>query len=86
MRIAQSRLTSQGQVSVPAEVRRRLGLAPGAVIEWDAVGDAITVRRARRFTTLDVHKLLFQSKPAARSLAELKAGPAKHAAAKHARR
>jgi len=26
-----SKLTAQGQVSVPAEVRRRLGLGPGSV-------------------------------------------------------
>ena len=33
--IARSKLTSQGQVSVPAEVRRRLGIAAGSVLEWD---------------------------------------------------
>ena len=35
MRIAQSRVTAQGQISVPAEVRRRLGVGPGSILEWD---------------------------------------------------
>ncbi|PYP88846.1 MAG: hypothetical protein DMF61_05625 [Blastocatellia bacterium AA13] len=35
MVLAQSKLTAQGQISVPAEVRRKLGLGPGSVLEWD---------------------------------------------------
>src|SRR5437762_1879858 len=59
MKIATSRITQQGQVSVPAEVRRRLGLAPGAVIEWDAEGDKILVRRAGRYSSSDIHAAVF---------------------------
>jgi AbrB family looped-hinge helix DNA binding protein len=33
-KIAESRVTAQGQISIPAEVRRRLGVGPGSVIEW----------------------------------------------------
>ena len=46
--IAHSKLTAQGQVSVPAAVRRRLGVGPGAVLEWSDDGGAIVVRRAGR--------------------------------------
>ena len=35
MAIAQSKLTAQGQISVPAEIRKKLGLGPGSVLEWD---------------------------------------------------
>jgi AbrB family looped-hinge helix DNA binding protein len=28
-------LTSKGQVTIPAEIRRRLGLEPGQVLEFD---------------------------------------------------
>jgi AbrB family looped-hinge helix DNA binding protein len=38
-------LASKGQISVPAEVRRRLALVPGSVLEWGAEQDNITVRR-----------------------------------------
>lgn len=87
MKIAESRVTAQGQISVPAEVRRLLGLAPGAVIEWDAEGDTIVVRRARRYTSGDIHKTFFPSGPPARhSLSDLKDGIRSHMKERHARR
>ena len=86
MKLAQSRITTQGQVSIPAEVRRRLGLAPGSVIEWDVVGDAIVVRRAHRFSSEEIHQALFpDGAPEPRSLAELKAGPAAYVRRRYAR-
>ncbi len=88
MKLAQSRITAQGQVSVPAEVRRRLGLAPGSVLEWEEEdGGAIVVRRARRFSSEDIHRVLFpEGAPEPRSLAELKAGIAEHMVRRYARR
>ena len=86
MSIARSRLTSQGQVSVPAEVRRRLGLATGSVLEWDEDGGQIVVRRAGRYTSVDIHRTLFpEGSPKARTLEELKAGIRQHIRKKHAR-
>jgi antitoxin PrlF len=59
MPIAQSKLTSQGQISVPAEVRKKLGIGPGSVLEWyDQDGD-IVVRKAGRFSSSEVHQALF---------------------------
>ncbi len=87
MTIAQSRLTSQGQVSIPAEVRRRLGLGPGSVIEWDEDGGRIVVRRAGRYSSLEIHEALFpDGAPRRRSLEELKAGIRAHMGRRHARR
>ena len=59
MATANSRLTSQGQISVPAEIRRKLGLGPGAVLEWHEVGGEVIVRRAGRFSSEEIHEALF---------------------------
>ncbi len=40
----------QSQVSVPASVRRRLGLGPGSTMIWEDSGEHVIVRRARRAT------------------------------------
>jgi AbrB family looped-hinge helix DNA binding protein len=44
MALAQSKVTAQGQISVPAEVRQKLGIGPGSVLEWDEEGDSVVVR------------------------------------------
>lgn len=74
MAIAHSRLTAQGQISVPAQVRRKLGIGPGSVLEWDDNGEQVVVRRAGRYTSEDLHRSLFPKPPRPRTLAELKAG------------
>jgi AbrB family looped-hinge helix DNA binding protein len=85
-KIAESRLTAQGQISVPAEVRRRLGLGPGSVIEWDADGDRIVVRRAGRYTSSEVHEEVFPyGAPVRKSADEIKAGIRAHVKKRHAR-
>lgn len=87
MKIAQSRLTSQGQVSVPGEVRRRLGLAPGSILEWEADGNQVVVSRGHRYSSVDLHSKLFpEGPPEAQSLAELKDGLRRDVAKRHARR
>ncbi|MEO8596565.1 MAG: AbrB/MazE/SpoVT family DNA-binding domain-containing protein [Candidatus Solibacter sp.] len=70
-----SRVTSQGQVSVPADIRRMLGIGPGSVLEWEAEGDRVTVRRAGRYTSLDLHRAVFgDHPPKPHTLEELKQG------------
>jgi len=86
MTIAQSRLTAQGQISVPAAVRRKLGIGPGSTLEWREEGDKIVVRRVGRYTSEDVHAALFSSPPRPRSLGELKEGLRAHAKRRRARR
>jgi len=71
MTIAHSKLTAQGQISVPAEVRRRLGIGPGSILEWDEDGEQIVVRRAGRYTSEDVHRALFLEPLKPRTLEEL---------------
>jgi AbrB family looped-hinge helix DNA binding protein len=59
MSIAQSKLTAQGQISVPSEIRKKLGVGPGSVIEWDERNNEVIVRRAGKHTSEDVHEALF---------------------------
>lgn len=86
MALAHSKLTAQGQISVPAEVRRRLGLAPGSMIEWDADGEQIIVRRMGRYSSKEIHKALFPNgPPKRRSIAEMKEGIRQRMRTRHAR-
>jgi antitoxin PrlF len=86
MSIARSRITAQGQVSVPAEVRRKLGVGPGSVLEWKEQDDAIVVRRAGTYTSVDVQQALFGgSAPERHSLDALKDGIRSHIRTRHAR-
>ena len=59
MAIAHSKVTAQGQISVPAEVRKKLGVGPGSVLEWDEEDNHVIVRRAGRYTSRDVHTAIF---------------------------
>jgi antitoxin PrlF len=86
MAIAHSKLTAQGQISVPAEVRRRLGVGPGSILEWEQEGDKIVVRRAGRYTSEDIHRALFPAAPHPRTLEELKQGVRRYVRGRHARR
>ena len=86
MAIAHSKLTRQGQISVPAEVRRKLGIGPGSVIEWVDDEGRVVVRHAGRFTSDDIHKAIFPDGPPAQaSVEDMKAGIAKHVRKRHAR-
>jgi len=80
MAIARSKVTAQGQTSIPVEVRRRLGIGPGSVLEWDEDGNKIVVRRAGRFSFEDIHRELFGARtPKTRSVDELKEGIRRYA-------
>lgn len=86
MSIAHSRVTAQGQISIPAAVRRKLGIGPGSTLEWHEKGEEIVIRRVGRFTSTDLHEAVFPSPPTPKTLAELKAGLKTHAKRRHARR
>ena len=85
MPIAYSKLTAQGQISVPAEVRRKLGIGPGSLLVWDSEDEKIVVRRAGRYTSQDVHRALFASPPQRRTVVELKEGIRQYVQGRHAR-
>lgn len=87
MALAQSKVTAQGQVSVPSEVRRRLGVGPGSVLEWAEEDGKLVVRRAGRYSSQEVSHALFPSgPPKAKTLAALKDGIRKSMRERYARR
>jgi antitoxin PrlF len=87
MVLAHSKVTAQGQISVPADVRRKLGIGPGSVLEWDEDGDKIVVRRSGRFTSEDIHRVLFPKQaPKSRTVDDMKEGIRRSIRERHARR
>jgi AbrB family looped-hinge helix DNA binding protein len=86
MSLPQSKVTAQGQISVPAEIRRKLGIGPGSVLEWEEEGENVVVRKAGRFSSEDIHRALFAKRPRPRKLEDLKEAVRQHMRDKHARR
>jgi AbrB family looped-hinge helix DNA binding protein len=41
------RVTSKGQVTIPIEIRERLGLLPNSEVEFEVEGAAVRIRKAR---------------------------------------
>lgn len=58
-----TKVSSQGQVSVPVEVRKRLEVEPGSVLEWTLEGDRAVVQRRKVYTTADIQAYLRSSGP-----------------------
>lgn len=71
---------------MPLEVRRKLGIGPGSVLEWEEQGEAVIVRRAGRYSSKDIHHAVFPKGPGApRAVSELKEGIRRHIKKRHAR-
>ena len=86
MAIAHSKVTSQGQISIPLEVRRKLGIGPGSILEWAEDEDRIVVSRAARFSSADIHQALFaKRKIKSRTPEEMKEGIRIYVRRRHAR-
>ena len=88
MLLTHSKLTTQGQVSVPAMIRRMLGLVQGSALEWIEDNGRIVVQRAARHNSFAVHNALFGARtpPKAKTLEELKVGISDHMRAKYGAR
>lgn len=41
------RITSKGQVTIPVEIRERLGLLPNSEVEFEVEGATVRIRKAR---------------------------------------
>lgn len=65
-------------------VRKKLGIGPGSVLEWEDDGGRIVVKRSGRFSSAEIHKAVFAAKPGRpRSLKELKEGIRKYVRKRH---
>ena len=82
----ESRITSQGQISIPARIRQKLGLTPGSTIEWCERGDEVIVRRATKYTSRDIHDALFTTPPDAHEVSDVDGGIRAFLRRRHARR
>ena len=87
MKLALSKLTQQGQISVPSKVRAHLGVKPGSTLEWSVVGNHVVVRRTNVYSSEEIRRSLFGSaKPKQLSRSEQKKSVRTAVAQKHARR
>jgi len=41
------RITSKGQVTIPVQIREKLGLLPDSEVEFELVGNTVRIRKAR---------------------------------------
>jgi len=85
MSTIQSKVTAQGQISVPAEVRRQLGVGPGSVLVWEWRDGEFVVRRAGKCSSAEIHVALFgATKPVRTKQTDVKAGIRKYVRRQHA--
>ena len=84
MPMAKSKVTAQGQISGPAEVRKKLGIGPGSVLEWHDEHGNVVVRRAGSFSSSEIHQALFPKGPKTKGPADIKEGIRKYIRRRHA--
>ena len=41
------RITTKGQVTIPQDIRERLGMLPYSEVEFDVVGDSVRIRKKK---------------------------------------
>ncbi len=82
---ATSKVTAQAQVSVPASVRRKLGIGPGSVLAWEEDGDRVVVRRVGRHSSAEVHAAVFARNSKRPAPGDVKAAIRAYMRKRHAR-
>ena len=76
-------LTSEGQATIPIDIRRGLGINPGDLLEFHLLSNGSASMRVKRGTLDDFIGILRQSGKRALTLNEMDAGVAKALRAKH---
>jgi len=82
--LAQSKITAQGQVSIPVSVMRMFGLAPGEVITWKTEDGHLLIEKAGQYSLKDVRKALDLPKGVHKTDEEIREGVKARMRAKHA--
>lgn len=59
----ESTLTAQGQVTVPAEIRRKANLHPGTRFAWEVDPDGNIILKPMRLTLADVAGMFRSARP-----------------------
>ena len=86
MNLARSRITAQGQVSIPVAVMKAFGLAPGEVVEWESLDGMLVVQKAGTYALDDVRKALQLPKGLRKTDEEIREGVKERMRKKHAGR
>jgi AbrB family looped-hinge helix DNA binding protein len=60
---SEATVTSKGQITIPADVRKAMGLEPGERVVFSRLEDGTTVMRAKTRTLSDLKGLLKSSRP-----------------------
>jgi bifunctional DNA-binding transcriptional regulator/antitoxin component of YhaV-PrlF toxin-antitoxin module len=84
MSLARSRITAQGQVSIPVNIMRQFGLAPGEVINWGTLAGHLVIEKAGQYSLEDVRKALKLPKGIRRTEDEIREGVKARIRTKHA--
>jgi AbrB family looped-hinge helix DNA binding protein len=75
MMIAYSKVNTEGQISIPEEIRRKLRITPGSIIEWKQDGDQLILRKTKQYSSHQIHEALFPKRsPKPKTLEQLKKG------------
>jgi AbrB family looped-hinge helix DNA binding protein len=86
MSSAPSKVTSQNQISIPAEVRRRFGIVPGTELVWEERDGALVVR-PKRLSLDDLRSFCAKARGSRRlSLSAIRSARDAAVVAKHGRR
>jgi bifunctional DNA-binding transcriptional regulator/antitoxin component of YhaV-PrlF toxin-antitoxin module len=71
---------------VPSEVRKKLGVGPGSMLEWHEQDYQVVVRRGARYTSQNIHDALFPEKASEKPSEDVKHAIRKYIRKRHARR
>lgn len=85
MSAPKSKITAQGQISVPAEIRKKLGVGAGSMLEWADEDGKIVVKRAGGATWEDVRQAAFPNGPPKGQPVDVKEAIKGYIRKKHAR-
>jgi AbrB family looped-hinge helix DNA binding protein len=85
MRSSTSTVTSQNQISIPADVRRRFGIVPGTELVWEEK-DGTLVVRPKRYALDDLRAFCAERSVRNLSLVAIRRARNRAAVAKYGRR
>ena len=66
--MSEATITSKGQVTIPADIRRAMGLGAGERVVFTQLEDGTTVFRAKRRSILELKGLLKAARPRKRPI------------------
>lgn len=72
---------------MPAEIRKKLGIGPGSVLEWEEHSGQVFIRKAGRYTSEQIHEAIFGgTKSLTKKASDVKAAIKQYMRKRHARR